>query len=90
MPELSEAEAKAVESLPRVGVVASTAAVGCAVRRNRAKRKLREVFRLHQQQIPPGYDLLMVARKSVVTDAFERLENRFVEACEKISKEGDR
>jgi ribonuclease P protein component len=47
---------------PRVGVIASTAAVGCAVERNRAKRRLREVFRHQQQLVPADYDLLMVAR----------------------------
>lgn len=40
-------------SLPaRVGVVASRAAVGHAVNRARAKRRLREIFRAHQNLVP--------------------------------------
>ena len=38
----------------RVGVVASIASVGPAVRRNAAKRRLREIFRRHQTLVPPG------------------------------------
>ena len=41
-------------SAPRVCVIASTAAVGHAVRRNRAKRRLREIFRRHQSLVPSG------------------------------------
>ena len=48
--------------LPRVCVIASTAAVGNAVRRNRAKRRLRETFRQHQHLVPPGCDLMLIAR----------------------------
>ena len=54
--------------LPRVCVVASTAAVGNAVRRNRAKRRLREVAR----EILPtgaraGWDYVLVAKPGVTT-----------------------
>ena len=34
-------------------LVASRAAVGEAVARNRARRRLRELFRRHQQEVPP-------------------------------------
>lgn len=68
-------------SLPRVGVVASTAAVGHAVLRNRAKRRLRAVFRQHQSLVPAACDLVLTARASATTCPFPELEKKFIEAC---------
>lgn len=69
---------------PRVGVVASTAAVGNAVRRNRAKRRLRAIFRKNQQLVPSDVDLLMVAKNPVNRVEFSELEKKFVEACRRV------
>ncbi len=65
----------------RAAVVASIAAVGGAVRRNRAKRRLREIFRRHQNALPPGCDWLIVARAAVNRRAFADLEKTFVATC---------
>lgn len=43
--------------------------VGIAVRRNRAKRRLREAVRLLLPRIVSGYDLVFVARGPEVADA---------------------
>ena len=69
----------------RVGVVASIASVGAAVQRNRAKRRLREVFRQHQALVPAGFDLLLVARAAVNRLDYPALEQKFVDACRKLS-----
>ena len=69
---------------PRVGVIASTAAVGGAVLRNRAKRRLREVFRHQQQLVPAEYDLLMVARHSLNRLEYPTIEQKFVDACRRL------
>jgi ribonuclease P protein component len=69
---------------PRVAVIASTAAVGGAVQRNRAKRRLREVFRQQQQLVPAEYDLLLVAKRSLNALAFSAIEQRFVDACRRV------
>ena len=69
---------------PRVGVVASAAAVGHAVKRNRAKRRLRAIFRENQQLVPPDCDLLLVARNAVNRLEYRQIEQKFVEACRRI------
>ncbi len=69
---------------PRVCVVASTAAVGPAVKRNRAKRRLREIFRAHQNLVPANCDLLLVARAATTTEPLAALEQKFTDACRRI------
>lgn len=70
---------------PRVGVVASRAAVGGATERNRAKRRLREIYRKHQQLVPPGLDLVLTARAALLRLGFAEVEQRFVAACRKLA-----
>ncbi len=76
--------AAAPATLPRVGVVASIAQVGPAVQRNRAKRRLRAVFRAHQGLVPAGSDLILVARAAVNRLAYPALEQKFTDACRKL------
>ena len=40
-------------------------ALGGAVVRNRIRRRLREMVRCHQQEIPPGWDFVMHPKSSV-------------------------
>jgi ribonuclease P protein component len=68
----------------RVCVIASTAAVGHATRRNRAKRRLREVFRHQQQAVPAGCDLLLIARAATLELPLPDLEKSFSDACRRI------
>jgi ribonuclease P protein component len=70
---------------PRACFVASTQAVGPAVQRNRAKRRMRETFRRHQELLPPTCDLLVVARAAVNRWPFARLESAFTGACGRIA-----
>lgn len=85
-PSVPETTARAVPGpeVARVGVVASIAAVGGAVQRNRAKRRLREVFRHHQAEVPAGCDLLLVARAAVNRVPYPEVEAKFVAACRRI------
>lgn len=69
----------------RVGVVASRASVGNAVHRNRAKRRLRELYRRNQQVVPAGVDLVLTARQSILRIDFQEAAQRFVHACGKIA-----
>ncbi len=45
----------------RLGFTVGTK-VGKAVVRNRVRRRLREIYRLHEEEIAPGVDLVIVAR----------------------------
>jgi len=73
------------KSGPRVCVIASTAAVGHAVRRNRAKRRLREIFRHRQHLVPAGCDLLLIARAAATDRPIPELTQKFSDACSQIA-----
>jgi len=79
-------ESTAQEPASRVCVIASTAAVGGAIQRNRAKRRLRELYRLRQHDVPANCDLLLIARKAALGCPVAWLETRFTEACRKIAE----
>lgn len=53
--------------------------IGIASRRNRLKRKLREIVRLHLDTIAPGYDCLFVARPAAVAATYKELEGAVIQ-----------
>ncbi len=82
LPEVGE------DRLPvrRLGVIASRR-VGPAVKRNRAKRIFREIFRLNQDSLPAtGCDLVVVMRSSFDRHGFDELQNRYLNACHRALK----
>jgi ribonuclease P protein component len=54
----------------RVGVTAGRS-VGGAVQRNRAKRLLREAMRPLLPDLPPGWDLILIARKALPAESVQ-------------------
>ena len=48
-------------------------ALGGAVRRNRIRRRIREIVRLHRQEIAPGWDIVIHPRSSAATARFSAL-----------------
>jgi ribonuclease P protein component len=69
----------------RFGVIASRR-VGNAVKRNRGKRLMRELFRLHESKLPESVDLVVVLRSGFDHFDFAELELRFIKACSSITK----
>lgn len=60
------------EAAGRLGVVAGRK-VGGAVERNRAKRRLREAYRLNRCRFRPAYDVVLVARRAIGSAAWDEL-----------------
>ncbi len=52
----------------RVAVLVGTKLAKKAVHRNRIKRRLREIMRLHWAKVPQGIDLLIIARDLKLRD----------------------
>ncbi len=67
----------------RLGVTVSTK-LGCAVVRNRARRRLREVYRLAQPELRQGYDVVLVARSRSVSGPYTKLTAAFSRACAQV------
>lgn len=64
----------------RVGITVSKK-LGCAVVRNRARRRLRECYRLNEEKLKPGYDVVIVARSRSVDAPFDKLQASFLSAA---------
>lgn len=64
----------------RLGITAGKK-VGGAVQRNRAKRRIREGFRLFQCRLKQGYDFCIVARTYTVNAPYKKLAEDFETAA---------
>ncbi len=67
----------------RLGVTVSTK-LGHAVVRNRVRRRLREIFRLNQDKLTQGYDMIVVARTRAVHAEYHELDRAFLRTCGKL------
>ena len=66
----------------RLGVI-TAGKIGNAVVRSRARRLLRESFRLHQNELAQPVDLVLVARPSIAGKGFADVEKDFLTSLRK-------
>ena len=67
----------------RIGFTVSNK-LGHAVVRNRVRRRLREIYRLHEEEFLRGTELVIVARAAAVNASYRQLEKAMLSACGKL------
>ena len=67
----------------RVGITVSKK-LGKAHIRNRARRRIREVYRLNEDCFRPGYDIVVVARSKAVDAPFDKLTKSYLSLAKKM------
>lgn len=67
----------------RLGFTVSTK-VGKAVVRNKVRRRLREIYRLHEEELALGWDLVVVARVKAAHVPYAALERDFLKLADKL------
>ena len=66
----------------RVGITVSKK-LGKAHIRNRVRRRLREIYRLNEENFQPGWDIVVVARAKSVDADFGKLTKAYLQLAEK-------
>ena len=61
----------------RIGITVN-AKLAHAVHRNRVRRQLREIYRLHEQEFQPGHDLVVVVRSRAIGAPYGKLEEAYL------------
>lgn len=67
----------------RVGLTVS-AKLAHAVQRNRLRRQLREIYRLHEASFSRGYDLVVVARTRAIGAEYAALEHAYLSLAARL------
>ena len=57
--------------------------IGNAVTRNRIKRLMREVYRIHQHKILPEVSVILIGRQSLINANFNNIIKAFIDVCKK-------
>ena len=66
----------------RVGITVSKK-LGKANVRNRIRRRLREIYRLNEEQFLPGWDIVLVGRSKALDGDFAAMEKNFLALAKK-------
>ena len=62
-------------------------AVGNAVMRNRIRRRVREILRLHREEIAPGWDVVIHPSRAAATSKFAQLETELLSLLPRQKRE---
>ena len=58
--------------------------LGKAVKRNRIRRRLREIYRLNLDRLRPGWDLVLVGRGRAEDASYSAMNDSFLRQCGKL------
>lgn len=72
------------KNINRLGITVS-AKIGGAVQRNRIRRRLKEIYRINEQRIISGYDIVIVARMRCVDSDYKELETSLTGVLKRMS-----
>lgn len=67
----------------RLGLTVGTK-VGKAVRRNKVRRRIREAYRIHEHQMTPGWDIVVVARVRAAFAPYIQVERELLRLLDKL------
>ena len=71
----------------QLGITVSTK-IGNAVQRNRIRRRLKEIYRLNEEKLNPGYDIVLVARVKSRFAGYWDLNADFQKLCKNLGLYG--
>ena len=71
------------KGLSQLGITVGTK-VGKAVRRNKIRRRLREIYRQHEHEIRRGFDIIVAARVRSREASYQQLEADFLRLLDKL------
>jgi ribonuclease P protein component len=72
----------------RLGITVSTK-LGGAVQRNRVRRRLKEIYRLNEEKLSKGFDIVIVARVRSRFVGYSELESSVISVFRKLKLIGD-
>ena len=67
----------------RLGITAGVK-LGNAVKRNRARRRVRELYRAHEADLAAGYDIVVVVRARAVYGCYSEMARSFGQLLKKL------
>lgn len=67
----------------RLGVVTSKKVSNRAVDRNLARRRIREIFRQHRAELSGPFDLVIIARRNLLSAPYADVESEFLRLAKK-------